>query len=379
MGRKHYPLLRMALYFTHRPRVDPSQRLFSRILAISTTAVGDTLLSTPGFSALRRLNPQAKIVALIRDRYASMFLSNPDLDGVIPYKKGWLGFIRCLNLLNKENFDAAFLFHASDPGPVSLAALAGIPFIAGKSLLPPFDHLFTLFTRPDYNLHTIERRLEIFKRMYPEFSDWPRRLVLPLNKTETSQALRKFEKFLGAPLSDKTVVGLQPGASRVFKMWPKERFIELGRKLLDSNPHLILVILGNASENSLGKALLDGINAPERVFSLCGKTRIEELPAIISSLDYLITNDTGTLHVAIAVGTPTISLFAATDPISSGPYQDLDRHFVISKPRPCGKNCVHKKCPLKPSCMTLISVEEVYEKARQMPPKSGQALSLKNQ
>jgi ADP-heptose:LPS heptosyltransferase len=366
MGQKLYPLLRLILYFNPRSKGDASKRDFSRILAISTTAVGDTLLSTPGFSALRSLNPHARIVALIRDRYASMFLTNPDLDGIIPLKKGWAGFFKNLKAIKSENFDAAFVFHASDPSPLSLAALAGIPFIAGKSLHPPFDPLFTLRTHPDYKLHTIERRLAIFKLMYPGFTNWPVRLVLPQNKEETDRVWEKFGAILGCTLDHAPIVGLQPGASRSYKMWPKERFIELGLRLLAAAPDLHILILGNDSEAALGQELLDGINAPGRVFSLCGKTRIEELPAIISGLGFLITNDTGSLHIAIAIGTPTLSLFAATDPHSSGPYQDHDRHIIISKPKPCGAGCVHKKCPLKPSCMTQISVDEVYHKASEM-------------
>lgn len=363
MGRKAYPLLRLLLHVTTRPTGDPSQRDFSRILAISTTAVGDTLLSTPCFAALRRLNPRARIMALIRDRYASMFLTNPDLDGIIPFKKGWTGFLHNLMAIKNENFDAAFVFHASDPSPLGLAALAGIPFIAGKSLHPPFDPLFTLRTYPDYNRHTIARRLAVLQLMYPSCTDWPTRLVLPQQKEETARVWEKFGAIWGSTIRQGPVVGFQPGASRIYKMWPKERFIELGRKLLAAAPHLQILVLGNGSEADLGEAIAGGVNGPGRIFSLCGKTRIEELPAIISGLNFLITNDTGSLHVAIAVGTPTLSLFAATDPVSSGPYQDKDRHIVIAKPKPCGASCVHKKCPLTPSCMIQISVDEVYQRA----------------
>ncbi|MCG6906938.1 MAG: glycosyltransferase family 9 protein, partial [Desulfobacteraceae bacterium] len=364
------------LGFTPRPTADPSQRNFARILAISTTAVGDTVLSTPCFNALRRLNPRARIVALIRDRYIPMFRTNPDLDGIIPHRKGWAGFLHNLNALKKENFDAAFVFHVSDPGPVGLAALAGIPFIAGKSLHPPFDPLFTLRTFPDYSRHTIARRLAILRLMYPGFSDWPTRLVLPQKKEETDRARQKMGAMWGRAGHRGPVVGLQPGASRPYKIWPQERFVDLARRLLATAPDLNILILGDKSEAALGKAIADGVEAPGRIVSLCGQTRIAELPAVISGLDFLVTNDTGSLHIAIAVGTPTLSLFAATDPGSSGPYQDQERHIVIAKPKPCGSGCVHKKCPLKPSCMTQITVAEVYQRAVAMLAKPSGRLAL---
>jgi lipopolysaccharide heptosyltransferase II len=360
---KAYPLLRFLLGFTPRPAADPSQRNFARILAISTTAVGDTLLSTPCFSALRRINPRARVVAFIRDRYAPMFRTNPDLDGIIPHRKGWAGFLHNLHAIKNENFDAAFVFHVSDPGPVGLASLAGIPFIAGKSRHPPFDPFFTLRTFPDYGLHTIARRLAILRLMYPGFTDWPTRLVLPQKKEETARAHQKMGAMWGGAGHRGPVVGLQPGASRPYKIWPQERFVDLARRLLATAPDLNILILGDKSEAALGAAIADGVEAPGRIVSLCGQTGIAELPAVISGLDFLVTNDTGSLHIAIAVGTPTLSLFAATDPVSSGPYQDQERHIVISKPKPCGSGCVHKKCPLKPSCMTQITVAEVYQGA----------------
>jgi ADP-heptose:LPS heptosyltransferase len=365
MGKSH-PLLRFLLRFTPRPAADPSQRDFARILAISTTAVGDTLLSTPCFSALRRLNPGARIVALIRDRYVPMFRTNPDLDGIIPRKKGWAGFLQNLHAIKNENFDAAFVFHVSDPGPVCLAARAGIPFIAGKSLHPPFDPLFTLRTFPDYSLHTIARRLAILQRMYPDVSDWPTRLVLPQDQENTDRVRKQWGGIGVGEHHPGPVVGFQPGASRPYKMWPQERFVDLGRRLLAAAPDLHILVLGDKSEAALGEAIVDGVAAPGRIVSLCGQTRIAELPAVISDLDFLVTNDTGSLHIAIAVGTPTLSLFAATDPGSSGPYQDKERHIVIAKPKPCGADCVHKQCPFKPSCMAQITVAEVYQRSVEM-------------
>jgi lipopolysaccharide heptosyltransferase II len=335
-------------------------------LAISTTAVGDTLLSTPCFSALRRLNPEARIIALIRDRCVPMFRTNPDLDGIIPYRKGWAGFLQNLRAIRAENFDAAFVFHVSDPRPVGLAALAGIPFIAGKSLHPPFDPLFTLRTFPDYSRHTIARRLAILQRMYPDVSDWPTRLVLPQDQDDTGRVRNSWGVIGGGGRHPGPVVGFQPGASRPYKMWPEERFVDLGRRLLAAAPDLNILVLGDKSEAALGEAIADGVAAPGRIVSLCGQTRIAELPAVISGLDFLVTNDTGSLHIAIAVGTPTLSLFAATDPVSSGPYQDQDRHIVIAKPKPCGAGCVHKQCPFTPSCMTQITVDEVYQRAVEM-------------
>lgn len=363
MRQKQYLFLRLALLFRPNPNPIRSLTEIERILVISTTAIGDTLLSTPIIRALRDIYPRATIKGLFRDRFCPLFASNPDLDGIIPFRKGWIGFLKLFRSLKKEKFDAAFVLHTSDPRPVGLAGMAGIPFITGKSLHRQFDDLFDEFTRPDYRFHAIDRRMAVLKRLYPEHSHWPKRLVLPLENGRKETIWKTLESRFRIPRFRGPVVALQPGASRDFKMWPRERFIALGRLLIERYPNLVIVILGGADEFKLGDSVAKGVGMPDRVFTLCGETRIEELPYVISGLDLLITNDTGSFHIAIAVCTQTVSLFVPTDVHGTGPYQDQDKHIVISKPKPCDFRCVQKRCPHKPSCMTLISVDEVYNAA----------------
>ena len=85
-----------------------------RILVFSTTAIGDTLLSTPVFSALRKQYPSALIMVMIRDKYCSFFKNNPDIDEIIPFYKGWIGFYKTLQRVKESNFDIAFIAHISD-------------------------------------------------------------------------------------------------------------------------------------------------------------------------------------------------------------------------------------------------------------------------
>jgi ADP-heptose:LPS heptosyltransferase len=96
-----------------------------------------------------------------------------------------------------------------------------------------------------------------------------------------------------------------------------------------------------------------------RAWASAGELPLVALPALLRRARLLVTGDTGPMHLAVAVGTPVVALFAVSDPAVSGPCQDLDRHVVIRKWRTCDP-CLSKNCPYaEPICMDNISVDEV--------------------
>jgi len=123
------------------------------------------------------------------------------------------------------------------------------------------------------------------------------------------------------------------------------------------------------------------ISSDHRVITLAGHLSLSELPLALKGLDVLVTNDTGPFHVAVALQTPTISLFVPSSVYHAGPYQDLHLHSVIQKPRPCSP-CVQKYCA-EPDCMASIGVEEVFRRVlahleQHVQEKSQQRRTLKN-
>ena len=332
---------------------------FDRILVLSTTALGDTLLSTPVFAALRKTYPQAVISAMIRDRYCSFLKNNPDLDEIIPFCKGWIGFYRTWKKIKKANFEIAFVAHISDPGPIVIASLADIPYIIGYWPQKEFDHLFSLKIIPNLKEHLIENRLDAVRSITGRSNGFSKNMVLPLDPEETKKIWGNFvdhHKILATKIK---IIGFHPGANRYYQMWPKEHFIELGKKLLAKNKDHIIIISGSKNETSLGKTIEDGIGQKERAFFY--SRPLTELPHIFKKIDCLVTNDTGPMHLAIAIGTSTVSLFVAALPHRTGYYQDFKKHRIIAKERPCGDECVRKKCTKKPGCMSLITVDEVFD------------------
>jgi ADP-heptose:LPS heptosyltransferase len=343
----------------HDLKDNPRNLQFHRILVLSTTALGDTLLSTPVFAALRKAYPQATISAMIRDRYCSFFKNNPDLDEIIPFYKGWIGFYRTWKKVKKGGFNIAFVAHISDPGPLVIASLAGTPYLVGYCPQKEFDHLFSLKIIPNLKEHLIENRLDAVRSVTGHTDGLSKNMVLPLDPEETEKIWGNFVAQHKIFATKTKIIGFQPGANRYYQRWPKEHFIELGKKILARDKHHVIIISGSQQEAALCRAIEDGIGQKERAFFY--PSPLAELPHILKKIDCLVTNDTGPMHVAIAIGTPTIELFVSGLPYRTGYCQDFKKHHIISKERPCGDDCIRKKCTKKPGCMSLITADEVFD------------------
>src|ERR1035437_2528532 len=127
-------LLRTALRFVHardKRQPDPARLgtdAIASILAISSTAIGDTLLSTPALRSLRLAYPQARISLLLNHNYVPLFANNPDIDEIIPYVGGYRRFFRLVGELRQRRFDLALILHGNEPQATPLAYLSGADF-----------------------------------------------------------------------------------------------------------------------------------------------------------------------------------------------------------------------------------------------------------
>ena len=333
---------------------------FDRILVLSTTAIGDTLLSTPVLTALHEEYPDATIKFLVRDKFSTLFVNNSEIDGIILYHKSYLGLLKTYRQIKNGDFQLALVLHISDPQPAALAKLAGIPCIIGNSPGKNFNHLFTKTAKHKPGvIHGIDYRMDVIKTILPRRRKWPYRMILPLNNDKTRLIFEEFCQKMHINPVEQIVIGFQPGASEKFRMWPRDNFIALGKALLELNKQIKILILGSLNEKKLAKTIEEGIGQKESVFFHF--IPLSDLPHIVSRLQCLVTNDTGTMHIAVAVQTPTVALFVPTDPLGIGPVQDMKIHRVVAKPSPCGNDCKGKRCPENIECMSLISVKEVLE------------------
>ncbi|MBW1670299.1 MAG: glycosyltransferase family 9 protein [Deltaproteobacteria bacterium] len=338
----------------------------SNVLAVSSTAIGDTLLSTPAVRAIRCILPNASIDFMVREKFSVLFENNPDIRTIIPYYGGYKRLFSLLNRIKSGNYDLCLVFHDSDPCPVQAAYSAGIPFIArigfkDETVAP------LLNVRVQYRdeAHVIEQRLDVLRTLFKNKLDSPqdRRMVL---RIMVGEAEAFWDDLLNGPEYNYTKnkrIGFQISASRPYKTWPHGHFSELGKRLLTDSEDVNIILFGGPGDEKTGKEIAEGITTDPgqkpRIINLAGRLPLEKLPAALKGLDLFITNDTGPFHVAVALKTPTISLFVPSTVRHTGPYQDLEIHQVIRKPRPCSP-CIQKYCN-DSNCMSIISVEEVYQ------------------
>ncbi len=335
-----------------------------RILIKGTNWVGDTIISFPAVSVLRRHFSKARISVLTNARLAELWKANPSIDEVIPYDMPTgpgriLGELKIARLIRQKEIDLAVIFPRSFSSAL-MVFLGGVPHrigykAEGRGLLLTERIACTAELlskhRMYYYLHLIER-----------LGNYPSSLLLPslsLNGTQKRWA----EAFLSRNrLKGRSMIGLNPGATYgEAKCWPPERFVELGRRLIkDSRASILIFGSSRPQEKTLNAAIARGIG--EGCLNLSGETSLLQLAALLRHCRLLVTNDTGTMHVAAAVGTRVVAIFGPTDTRTTSPLGE--GHVVIRREVSCSP-CLKRVCPEDHRCMDLISVTNVLEAAQE--------------
>jgi len=361
-----YRWLRFRRALDQRPR--PASELgtpaIRRILAISCTALGDTLMSTPGLRALRASYPQAHITLLVHPSLQALFTGLAEVDELLPYDGKWRGFGRTARRLAREGYDLAAIFHGNEPQATPLAYLSRARHIFK---LPNNNRWNFLLSNREPALswddlgHGIDQRLAV-ARLAGAVGDLSRRMTVPMHVAG--------DKALADALAergwlDAAIVAFQPGASTMSRRWPRSRFVAAAVKLAEMHPELRFVVTGSPAEATLCQEVAAGIEAAAplaggtRAWASAGQLPLLALPALLKRASLLVTGDTGPMHLAVTVETPVVALFAVSDPARSGPGDDHERHIVIRKWRTCDP-CFSKNCPYaEPICMDNIAIDEV--------------------
>jgi len=358
--------IKRALDRRPRPVGELGSPAIRRILAISCTALGDTLLSTPGLRALRQTYPQAHITLLVHPSLQALFTGLAEVDELLPYDGKWRCFARAAKAL--KGYDLAAIFHGNEPQATPLAYLSGARYVFK---LPNNNRWNFLLSNREPVLswddlgHGIEQRLAVAK-LAGAVGDFSPRMTVPLHAAG-DEALDKALAERGWQAGK--IVAFQPGASTMSRRWPRSRFIAAAAQLAKRWPELRFVVTGSPAEALLCQEVAAGIEAGAplvggtRAWASAGQLPLIALPALLKRASVLVPGDTGPMHLAVTVETPVVALFAVSDPARSGPGYDLERHVVIRKWRTCDP-CFSKNCPYaEPICMDNIAVDEVVATA----------------
>ncbi len=330
----------------------------NRILVRGVNWVGDTVLSYPTVQQLKTLFPKSHLAVLIPSYLADLWKTFPYVDEIIPFqKKGGIGSLwEDLNLsqsLKERNFDLAVILPRSFRSALHIY-LARIPIRIGYR-----DEGRSLFLT-----HGIRRTKEMLRvhRVY-----YYQKLLEPLGKIEDPPSPQIFlreedRKWADQVLKDleipegKPLIGMNPGATYgLAKCWYPDRFGEVGKRLSEKWQTRVL-LFGKEEERPIIHEILKHMGT--KGIDLSGKTGLLQLAALMERCNLLVTNDTGTMHVATAVGTPVVAIFGSTPPLTTGPWGD--RHVVVKRDVSCSP-CWKRICPTDHRCMELITVDEIEE------------------
>lgn len=331
------------------------KKQIDNILIFGTTAFGDTLFGTPAARTIKESFPSTGVAWVAHENTCEILQNNPHIDKIYPYSRRIGRLFKLWKALRRQRYDVVFVFHNTDRLVWALAGLLDAREIIGYSNFnsKQMDFVLTRGLTLEYGkMHAADYYLELVKLIGAETSS--RELVLNLSEKEEREA----EDFLGqygiGP--EEILIGLQAGAANSYKCWPKEKFAQLANALTDRQECRI-VLTGGANDQEIIHYLKQNLQKPPVIAA--GRLTIRQTAALINRFSVFVSNDTGPMHLAFCVGTPTVALFCPTDPEATGPYGCADRHVVIKKPRPC-EPCLHQSCR-NSFCMDQISVEEVQE------------------
>ena len=336
--------------------MDLGGREIRRILVRTTNWVGDALLSTPALAALNENFPQAQVTVLAKSWVAPVLAGHPAVDEVFIFDregrhKGWAGLWRLAQELKQKRFDLAVLFQNAFQSAL-IAWLARVPLRLGYNtdgrglLLNRSVHL-----KPeDKKVHQTEYYLRLLRRAGLQTAKTGP--VFYLSAEDEARAAARLDS-LG--LSGSFLLGLAPGAAYgPAKQWPAERFAAAAEIILRDRKGAVL-LFGSRGEARVTGRVAEYLDVP--VFDLAGRTGLAEAAALIKQCRLFLTNDSGLMHVAGAVGVPLVAIFGSTNPATTSPIAE---HFRIIRHQvecaPCLKQTCDQDAHL---CMEAVTPKEV--------------------
>jgi heptosyltransferase-2 len=331
-----------------------------RILVLRPRALGDVLLVTPALRALKAHAPSAELHLAIDEVLVPLVARNPHIDRIwaLPRRRErrWRDWARLYRGLATTGFDLVVDFHGS-PRTASLAWLTGARLRVGYALRGR-GRLYTLRVPRDTDrtgrrraLYAARTNLEILARL-----GVPDALLddLRLDLAPQPDAEATIEAWLGAAVPAGPRVGLSPAGTWQSKTYPVENWVRLGDRLAAAGCRVLL--LWGPGERDTAEAVRDRMREQAIVPP---PTDLAAVAALVARLDLLVCNDSGIKHMAVARGTPTLTLFGPTNPVAwtppDGPHAGIRVHL------PC-IGCNRTQCAHH-SCMRLLSPDAVAQRA----------------
>jgi lipopolysaccharide heptosyltransferase I len=333
-----------------------------KILILKPSSLGDVIQALPVLRLIKRHLPQSEIFWWIESSLAPLLEKDADLAGLVLFNRrrwaeprNWARLFRTVRWARAQRFDWVIDLQC-------LARSAVFGWLANGQLTVGLDEpregargfYDIIVSRPSSHTHAVEwylRVLEVLKVPADWNFEW-----LP-RQPDIEKAVRK--KW---PVDGSRWIVVQPGARWLNKRWPAEYFAELVRLSAASMNEFHFAILGGTEDAPLGAAITQA--APGRCLDLTGKLSLPEMLEWIRLCDVMVSNDTGPMHAAAAMGKPLVALFGPTEPARTGPYGQLQH--VLKQKLWCSP-CMSPWCrnPRQLECMRLLTPSLVFQRVQE--------------
>ncbi len=329
-----------------------------KILIVKPSSLGDVVHSLPFLSSIRSCFPKSEIHWVIAKGLEGLLDGNPMISRLIVINKDlWkkisraadtvLEVRRLFKELRRERYDLAVdLQGLLRSGLITMAS--GAPVRVGfKEAREGSSLFYTARVRGGKDLHAVDRYMKIAAALGCKTDS----VEFPLPPVVDGKDLKSFRKEHGE------YIVIVPGARWDTKIWPAAYFGEVASRLPTRS-----VVVGSRADRGIAEKVVESSRG--KAVSLAGSTTLTELIEIMKGASLVISNDSGPMHIAAAVGVPVVAIFGPTSPERTGPYGDL--HVIVRSGAACSP-CFKKKCG-DWKCMKEVRPSEVYKKARHLLP-----------
>jgi lipopolysaccharide heptosyltransferase II len=343
-----------------------------KILVKGTNWIGDVFLSLPAVYSLKHIFPNAQIDIAVKRPLGELFsvgLGSDVINSVIEYKTGLSGEIDFIKDVRARKYDLGVTFPRSMHSAMMLFA-GGIKERVGYAA----DLRSPLLTRSVPRTDAIRsvHQIEYYRNLVSVLGN-PGPPVIPVLTLKAKDEVKGVDILKAHGISEKVVkvsmgplIGINPGAAYgTAKMWYPERYAETADRLAKEFGGRV-VIFGGPGDVEIAEevmSLMDLAKIPPIL--VAGKTSITELISLISLMDVFITNDSGPMHIAAALGVPIVSVFGSTNHVTTAPLAGKKFKIVRRSDVECSP-CLKRVCPEgHHRCMDLIETDVVVKVARE--------------
>ena len=342
--------MRSLIIFSNEIMSDPlfDRSEISKILVIKPRAIGDVLLSTPVLPNLREKFPNAQIDFLVEEFASTVLRDNPYVNNIISFDTKSQSSLSIITNIRRNRYDLIIDLFAN-PRTAIITMLSGAKYRVGF----PFKwrkYAYNLLVPPrGSKVHNVEFNLDALRRL-----GIPTKFKNPI--FQLNDAAKQFAADFSSSrgIEPRKFIMINIGGGWQIKRLPWNKYAEICN-LIYAKLHLPVVVLHGPAEIEEAEQIARSANA-----IMAPPTSLHEMGAIMKESLLLITNDSGPMHIAAALGVPTLAIFGPTSPYLQGPYGNVSE-IVRNENLDC-LECNLTKCPIGNLCMKELKVETILEK-----------------